>query len=64
MGVEQELELVNYFSPPVDVLHILQDDRNGVYVRVRLFRVKMISGNHFHNFPHVWLSRKMIFFEK
>ena len=40
MGVEQELELVNYFSPPVDVLHILQDDRNGVYVRVRLFRVR------------------------
>ena len=33
-------------------------------LRVRLFWVKMISGNHFHPFPHVWLSRKMIFSEK
>ena len=32
--------------------------------RVRLFWVKMISGNHFHPFPHVWLSQKMILFEK
>ena len=31
---------------------------------MRLFWVKMISGNHFHPFPHVWLSRKMIFFGK
>ena len=30
-------------------------------LRVRLFWVNMISGNHFHPFPHVWLSRKMIF---
>ena len=30
-------------------------------LRVRLFWVKMISGNHFHPFPHVWLSQKMIF---
>ena len=29
--------------------------------RVHLFWVKMISGNHFHHFPHVWLSRKIIF---
>ena len=29
--------------------------------RVRLFWVKMISGNHFHHFPHVWLSRKISF---
>ena len=32
MGVEQELELVKYLSSPVDILHILQDDRNGVCV--------------------------------
>ena len=31
------------------------------WVRVRLFWVKMISGNHFHPFPHVWLSRKISF---
>ena len=30
-------------------------------LRVRLFWMKMISGNHFHPFPHVWLSQKMIF---
>ena len=30
-------------------------------IRVRLFWVKMISGNHFPPNPHVWLSRKMIF---
>ena len=30
-------------------------------LRVRLFWVKMISGNHFHPFPHVWLSWKIIF---
>ena len=29
--------------------------------RVRLFWVKMISGNHFHHFPHVWLSWKISF---
>ena len=29
--------------------------------RVRLFWVKMISGNHFHPFPYVWLSRKISF---
>ena len=29
--------------------------------RVRLFWVKMISGNHFHPFPHVWLQRKIQF---
>ena len=28
-------------------------------LRVRLFWVKMISGNHFPPNPHVWLSRKM-----
>ena len=33
-------------------------------LRVRLFWVKMISGNHFHPFPHVWLSRKISFFGK
>ena len=31
------------------------------WLRVRLFWVKMISGNHFPPNPHVWLSRKMIF---
>ena len=30
-----------------------------LYLRVRLFWVKMISGNHFHPFPHVWLPRKI-----
>ena len=30
-------------------------------LRVRLFWVKMISGNHFHPFLHVWLSRKISF---
>ena len=30
-------------------------------LRVRLFWVKMISGNHFHHFPHVWLSWKISF---
>ena len=33
-------------------------------LRVRLFWVKMISGNHFHPFPHVWLSRKISFSRK
>ena len=33
-------------------------------LRVRLFWVKMISGNHFHHFLHVWLSRKISFFGK
>ena len=31
---------------------------------VRLFWVKMISGNHFHPFPHVWLLRKISFTRK
>ena len=30
-------------------------------IRVCLFWVKMISGNHFHHFPHVWLQRKIQF---
>ena len=30
-------------------------------LRVRLFWVKMISGNHFHPNPHVWLQRKIQF---
>ena len=30
-------------------------------LRVRLFWVKMISGNHFHPFLHVWLLRKISF---
>ena len=37
---------------------------NGTTVltfRVRLFWVKMISGNHFPPNPHVWLQRKMKF---
>lgn len=32
MGMEKELELVKYLSLPADILHILQDDRNGVCV--------------------------------
>ena len=32
-------------------------------LRVRLFWVKMISGNHFPPNPHVWLQRKMKFSE-
>ena len=32
-----------------------------MWLRVRLFWVKMISGNHFHPFPHVWLSWKILF---
>ena len=31
-------------------------------LRVRLFWVKMISGNYFPPNPHVWLQRKMKFF--
>ena len=31
--------------------------------RLRLFWVKMISRNHFHPFPHVWLQRKIQFSE-
>ena len=30
-------------------------------LRLHLFWVKMISGNHFHPFPHVWLQRKIQF---
>ena len=30
-------------------------------LRLRLFWVKMISGNHFHPFPHVWLQWKIQF---
>ena len=32
MGVEQEIELLNLLSPPMDILQILQDDRDGLYV--------------------------------
>ena len=32
MGVEQEIDLLNLLSPPVDVLQILQDDRDGLFV--------------------------------
>ena len=32
MGVEQEIELLNLLSPPMDILQILQDDRVGLYV--------------------------------
>ena len=41
---------------------LMGDDKLGI--RVRLFWVKMISGNHFHPFPHVRLSRKISFSEK
>ena len=30
-------------------------------LRLHLFWVKMISGNHFHPFPHVWLQQKIQF---
>ena len=33
----------------------------GGQLRLRLFWVKMISGNHFHPSPHVWLQRKISF---
>ena len=39
----------------------LKPKSGSVLLRVRLFWVKMISGNHFHPFPHVWLSRKISF---
>ena len=32
MGVEQEIELLNLLSSLVDVLQILQDDRDGLFV--------------------------------
>jgi len=32
MGVEQEIDLIKYISPPVDVLQTLQDDRDGLYI--------------------------------
>ena len=32
MGVEQEIDLIKYLSPPVDVLQTLQDDRDGLYI--------------------------------
>ena len=32
MGVEQERDFKNFLSPPVDILQILQDDRDGLFV--------------------------------
>ena len=32
MGVEQEIELLNLLSLPMDILQILQDDKDGLYV--------------------------------
>ena len=32
MGVEQEIDFLNFLSSPVDILQILQDDRDGLYV--------------------------------
>ena len=32
MGVEQEIDFLNLLSPPVDILPILQDDRDGLLV--------------------------------
>ena len=32
MGVEQEIEFLNLLSPPVDILPILQEDRDGLLV--------------------------------
>ena len=40
---------------------IVKKQRKFVKLRVRLFWVKMISGNHFHPNPHVWLQRKIQF---
>ena len=32
MGVEQERDFKNFLSSPVDILQILQDDRDGLFV--------------------------------
>ena len=32
MGVEQEIDFKIFLSPPVDILQILQDDRDGLFV--------------------------------
>ena len=32
LGVEQEIDFQNFLSSPVDILQILQDDRDGLYV--------------------------------
>ena len=40
---------------------IHMSNRTNSSFRLRLFWVKMISGNHFHPFPHVWLQRKIQF---
>ena len=32
MGVEQERDFKKFLSPPVDILQILQDDRDGLFV--------------------------------
>ena len=32
LGVEQEIDFQNFLSSPMDILQILQDDRDGLYV--------------------------------
>ena len=32
MGVEQKIDFKNFLSPLVDILQILQDDRDGLFV--------------------------------
>ena len=42
-----------FVSPDANALRLL--DKISIGLRLRLFWVKMISGNHFHPFPRVWL---------
>ena len=51
-----------YILWPINSFFVRIGGQVGIHLRVRLFWVKMISGNHFHPFPHVWLQRKIQYF--
>ena len=42
LGVEQEIDFQNFLSSPVDILQILQDDRDGLYVN-RIYHNFVVS---------------------
>ena len=53
--LEQAADFNSFNCPTVDIRSILDEDVAKFVIRVRLFWVKMISGNHFFPNPHVWL---------
>ena len=55
----KECEGIFFFFLPAD--HFMNNFLQFLCLRVRLFWVKMISGNHFPPNPHVWLQLKMKF---